>query len=149
MDGLVIREVAQIDLEAICQLSAELGYPASPDAMQRRIEALIQLADHSVYIASLRSEVVGWIHVAIVHHLQDDPRAEIGGLVVGAEVRSSGIGRELLARAEQWASQQGVRSVVVRSRIARESAHRFYLREGYKQTKTSSVFTKMLDVCGC
>jgi GNAT superfamily N-acetyltransferase len=145
MDGLVIREVTRTDLESLCRLSAELGYPASAEVMEQRVQALTQLADHSVYVASLRSEVVGWIHVAIVHHLQAEARAEIGGLVVGTEVRGNGIGRELLIRAEQWALQRGVRSVVVRSQIARDAAHRFYLREGYKQTKTSAVFTKTLS----
>ncbi len=144
MDGLVIREANAADVKELCDLSAELGYPSQPDAMQRRIEVLTRLADHMVYVATFDTEIAGWIHVGIVHHLQADSRAEIGGLVVGAKARSKGIGRELVARAEQWALQQGVSSVVVRSQIARQDAHRFYLREGYKQTKNSAVFTKML-----
>jgi hypothetical protein len=38
-----------------------------------------------------------------------------------------------------------LKSIVVRSRATREAAHRFYLREGYTQTKTSAVFTKSLE----
>jgi hypothetical protein len=33
---------------------------------------------------------------------------------------------------------------IVRSRITREAAHRFYLREGYTIEKTSLVFSKQL-----
>ena len=105
---------------------------------------LTRLAGHAIYVATVGNEMAGWIHVAIVHHLQAESRAEIGGLVVGAHVRSKGIGRELVARAEEWALRQGVNSVVVRSQIARQDAHRFYLREGYRQTKISAVFTKLL-----
>jgi hypothetical protein len=47
--------------------------------------------------------------------------------------------------AEEWARQQGLGNIVVRSRATREAAHRFYLREGYAQTKISAVFTKILD----
>jgi GNAT superfamily N-acetyltransferase len=56
--------------------------------------------------------------------------------------RSHGVGRRLVAVAEEWARQHGLKSIVVRSRATREAAHRFYLREGYTQTKTSAVFTK-------
>ena len=124
MDGLLIREASLADAPDVCKLSAELGYPAPLDTMRQRIESLTHLTDHSVFIAIVGKEPVGWIHVAIVRHLQAESRAEIGGLVVGNQVRSKGIGRELVARAEQWALQQGVHSVVVRSQIAREGAHR-------------------------
>jgi len=144
MDGLVIREANSADAKEICELSAELGYPSPLDTMQQLIDALTCLADHAVFVATVDREMAGWIHVAIVHHLQAEPRAEIGGLVVGARVRSKGIGRELVARAEEWALRQGVNRVVVRSQIARQDAHQFYLREGYRQTKTSAVFTKLL-----
>jgi GNAT superfamily N-acetyltransferase len=144
MDGLVIREVGVADTTDVCRLSAELGYPASTDMMRRRIEDLARLKEHAVYIAIVDKKLVGWIHIAVVLHLQAEPRAEIGGLVVGSLVRSRGIGRELVARAEQWALQQGVNSVAVRSQIARDAAHRFYLREGYQRTKTSAVFSKQL-----
>src|SRR6185369_3694823 len=125
------------------ELSGELGYPVSPEVMQQRIASLS--ADHVVYVACLDGEVVGWIDVSLTHHLQSDPRAEIGGLVVSSKVRSRGIGRVLVASAEQWALERGLNSVVVRSQIAREAAHNFYLREGYARTKTSAVFTKQLE----
>jgi hypothetical protein len=35
--------------------------------------------------------------------------------------------------------------MVVRSQVAREAAHRFYLRHGYERTKTSAVFSKVLE----
>ena len=111
--------------------------------MQQRIASLSP--DHIVYVACLDQEVAGWIDVSVTHHLQSDPRAEIGGLVVSSKLRSRGIGRVLVARAEQWARERGLQSVVVRSQISLEAAHNFYLREGYARTKTSAVFTKQLE----
>jgi hypothetical protein len=35
--------------------------------------------------------------------------------------------------------------MVVRSQIKRDAAHRFYLREGYEQVKTSHIFAKLLE----
>jgi len=140
---LQTREITLSDASAAAELSGELGYPASPEVMQQRIASLS--ADHVVYVACLDGEVVAWIDVSLTHHLQSDPRAEIGGLVVSSKVRSRGIGRVLVSRAEQWAVERGLKSVVVRSQIAREAAHNFYLREGYARTKTSAVFTKQLE----
>lgn len=141
---LVLREITAADAAAAAMLSGELGYPVSAEIMERRIESLARSADHAVYVACAAGEVVGWIDVGVIHHLQAEPRAEIGGLVVSSGARSGGIGRRLVARAEEWAAQRGLTSVVVRSQIAREGAHRFYLREGYQRTKTSAVFTKKL-----
>jgi GNAT superfamily N-acetyltransferase len=141
---MVTREITPDDGASAARLSGELGYPVSPEEMQRRIESLARMPDHAVYVACISGEVVGWIDLTVAHHLQSEPRAEIGGLVVSSEVRSRGIGRRLVAVAEEWALQRGLKSIVVRSRATREAAHRFYLREGYTQTKTSAVFTKSL-----
>jgi len=141
---IVVREIAAADAGAAARLSGELGYPASVETMRQRIESLAGSVDRAVFVACLDEEVVGWIDVGVIHHLQAEARAEIGGLVVASEARGGGIGRRLLARAEEWALERGLAKVVVRSQIAREGAHRFYLREGYERTKTSAVFTKML-----
>ena len=141
-DGLRTREITLADASTAAELSRELGYPVSAEAMRQRIEALLGSAGRTVYVACLEGTLVGWIDVGVVRHLQSEERAEIGGLVVSSAVRSRGIGQLLLRCAEQWALGQGLKSVVVRSQIAREAAHRFYLREGYIRSKTSAVFTK-------
>jgi GNAT superfamily N-acetyltransferase len=142
---VTIREITGDDAAAAAALSGELGYPCAVETMRRRIESLRGREDHIVLVACIGDEVVGWIDLGITHHLQSEPSAEIGGLVVSSAARGGGIGRRLVARAEEWALQRGLTRVVVRSQIAREGAHRFYLREGYERTKTSAVFSKMLS----
>lgn len=140
---MFLREISPEDAEAVARLSGELGYPVSAQQMAQRIRAQMKLPDHVTYLAEQPDgTVVGWIDIGITYHLQADPYAEIGGFVVSGETRSLGIGRKLLARAEAWAWERGVGRIVVRSQIARDRAHRFYLREGYRQTKTSAVFSK-------
>jgi GNAT superfamily N-acetyltransferase len=145
LNDLLIREIAAGDAAAAAGLSEELGYPVYPDIMRQRIEYVNRSGNHVVYVACLSGEVVGWIDARETHHLQVEPRAEIGGLVVSNEARGRGVGHCLIERAEHWARQRGLEKVVVRSRLAREDAHRFYLREGYTRTKTSAVFTKDLS----
>jgi len=139
-----IRELSEDDAAAAAALSAELGYPADTDMMRARIERLSAMADHGLFAACQGTRVVGWIHGLAAHPLQGDPRAEIGGLIVAAGARSTGVGALLVQRAEQWARERGFDAILVRSQIMRDAAHRFYLREGYERTKTSAVFTKRL-----
>jgi GNAT superfamily N-acetyltransferase len=143
-DAILIREIALTDAEAAARLSAELGYPAELEEMKERIAVANSSRDHVVYVACAGNTVIGWIDVGIVHHLSTGAHGEIGGLVVSPEYRSAGIGRKLITRAEQWVADQGILRMIVRSRMTREAAHRFYLREGYTMTKTSAVFGKQL-----
>lgn len=113
--------------------------------MEERIRNYTRLTDRVVFVAYHDGAVIGWIDVGIVHHLQVEPNGEIGGLVVSNTCRSAGIGAKLVARAEQWVKERGLTRMIVRSQIAREAAHRFYLREGYERTKTSAVFSKTLS----
>ena len=141
----LIREITLEDAAAAAVLSGELGYQVTAEAMRPRIESLLGLSDQTVYVACLSGKVVGWIDLAVSRHLASEPRGEICGLVVSSEVRSCGVGGLLVERAEQWARSRGLTEMLVRSRITREDAHRFYLREGYTRVKTSAVFTKELS----
>ena len=144
-DEVEIRPIRLDDAAQAAQLSTELGYPAEADDISARIALLNDDARHTVLVAVGNSKVLGWIDIAVVFHLQAAPYAEIGGLVVSATERSQGIGGKLLHAAEAWAAAQGLSRVVVRSRITRERAHRFYQREGYATVKTSMVFEKLLN----
>lgn len=141
---LLIRAATSADAAAAALLSADFGYPTDVSTMQARLERLTGHQDHGIFVACRGDRVVGWVHVLAAHHLQADPRAEIGGLVVAADARGTGIGARLVARAEQWARDAGFMQILVRSQTFREDAHRFYRREGYAQTKTSAVFSKPL-----
>ena len=141
---VTLREIQPPDAEEAARLSGELGYPVEAVEMERRIRDL----DHArqvVMVACVDGRVAGWIDVGVTMHLQAGAYAEIGGLIVSDGSRSQGIGAQLVRAGEEWARQRGFERMVVRSRMTREAAHRFYLREGYEQTKTSAVFTKTLS----
>jgi len=144
-DGKIVsvRPIHCEDAEAAAELSGQLGYEASAAGMRTRIERLLcNAANQAVYVAAVDEKVVGWIEIAIVQHLQSDPHTLVGGLVVRDGMRSLGIGRKLLLEAEAWSRTKGIPVVRVLSQIKRQDAHRFYLREGYRQVKTSAVFEK-------
>ncbi len=140
-----IRNLFPADAAEAASLSAELGYPVAVDVMEKRLERLSTMPDHAVFGAAFEQRLVAWIDVGIVHHLQSGSYGEIGGLIVSAKHQGYGIGRALVERAEQWIAAQDVKTVLVRSQIARKRSHAFYLNQGFSQTKTSAVFSKPLD----
>ena len=141
-DALTIRPIEPGDAAAAATLSGQLGYPATTEEVRERIATLP--STQAVFVAVIDGEVVGWIDIALTFHLQTPPFALIGGLVVKDGVRGLRIGKRLCDEAEAWSKAQGVSLIRVTSRTTRDDAHRFYLREGYTDVKTSRVFEKRL-----
>jgi GNAT superfamily N-acetyltransferase len=145
--NIQIRAMDPNDAESVSTLIAQLGYNRSAAEVREWIERLRrETPQQAAFVAcegvDQSTEVVGWIEIVIEYRLQTPPFAFIGGVVVKDELRSRGIGRALCARAEAWAWEQGVDKVRLTSRSTRADAHRFYLRDGYEQIKTSLVFEK-------
>jgi GNAT superfamily N-acetyltransferase len=140
-----IRAAREFDAPRIAELSGQLGYPASPEDILRRMRGLAPAANHALLVAETPAgEVVGWLHVSVNPLVDSDVRAEINGLVVAEGQRSRGAGRLLLEEAERWARGRGCRTVSLRSNVIRERAHRFYERLGYEHYKTQKAFRKTL-----
>lgn len=141
--GVAIREIQIQDAEAVSALVAELGYQRSPAQIRGWIDELRRAhREGEAFVALLDGDIAGWVEISMERRLQAAAFALIGGLVVKDGLRGRGIGRQLCARAEAWAWAHGVETVRVTSRSTRIDAHRFYLREGYGEVKTSLVFEK-------
>ncbi|UWZ84003.1 GNAT family N-acetyltransferase [Occallatibacter riparius] len=142
-DAVTMREMRYEDTETIAQLTTQLGYRRSADEIAAWIARLDRGNPEQIaFVACVRGEVVAWIEVSIERRLQSEPFGFIGGLVVSERVRGRGIGRRLCERAEEWTREQGLEILRVTSRSTREGAHRFYIRDGYHEVKTSLVFEK-------
>jgi len=142
---VMIRAIAAGDAVAAAELARQLGYERTPEKIAGWITGLGgREHEQQAFVACMDDEVVGWIEVAMQRHLQTDEFALIGGLVVKEGVRSAGIGGQLCRHAERWAAERGLKAMRVTSRSTREEAHRFYLRDGYRQVKMSCVFEKPL-----
>ena len=143
---IYLRKPDTGDEEALAVLCGELGYPSSAQEILERLSHFLDREDHFVLVATDDSDTpVGWIHAFVRHRVETDAFAEIGGMVVSEEHRGTGIGTQLLEKAEEWSRFQKIRAILVRSNIVRERTQDFYERAGYKQTKTSHVFQKPLQ----
>jgi GNAT superfamily N-acetyltransferase len=140
----LLRAAGIEDAAEIARLAGELGYPVSPSDMAARLAALLPQPWQRVTVADGGAALLGWIAAERRLTLESGERVEIVGLVVGAAARRGGIGRRLVADAEEWARRQGFDAIVVRSNVARELSHPFYERLGYVRRKTQHVYLKAL-----
>jgi GNAT superfamily N-acetyltransferase len=143
---LTIRTPEPADYARVAELAGELGYPSKADDIARRLSDLAKVSPrHVVYVAQRTGEpIAGWICLAMQGTIESDAYVEVTGFVVGAEFRSQRIGEKLLARGEEWAREQGARTMRLRSNVIRDRAHAFYVREGYEHYKTQKALRKTL-----
>lgn len=143
---LTIRTPEPADYARLAELAGELGYPSTAADIARRLTALTKISpQHAVFVAQREGEpIAGWICLAMQGTIESDAHVEVTGFVVGAEFRSQGIGEKLLAQGEEWAREQGARTMRLRSNVIRDRAHAFYVREGYEHYKTQKALRKKL-----
>ena len=122
----------------------EAENPHDDEAYWRAVQAT-RAAGGDVLVARLGDEVVGVVQVMVLTHFQHHGGVcvELESFHVREDLRSQGIGKTLLAAAEELARSVGAYRVQLTSNVARLDAHRFYLREGYIQGHAG--FKKLLE----
>jgi GNAT superfamily N-acetyltransferase len=141
--ALAIRPPRDSDLVSMAEQSGQLGYPVEPDELRRRLAALTARDDAAVLVATGAGDrAIGWLHVELKRTLVAPLTAQIMALVVDERARGAGVGRELVEAASEWAAARGCQRLIVATRVTRERAHRFYLREGFHLDKTSHIFER-------
>jgi GNAT superfamily N-acetyltransferase len=142
---LQIRPAGDGDVASLAALTLELGYAAQSDAIAGRLRAVATDARQALLVAEQNGAVVGWLQINDSVALESGRRAEIVGLVVSASVRRQGVGRALVAAAEDWARARGIDRLVVRSNLTRSESHRFYPDIGFAPVKHQAVYVKRLE----
>ena len=146
LEVVTIRAAVIEDAIPLAGLSSQLGYPAMNQEMVRRLSLLLGFKDHRLIVACLDDgALIGWVHVFIAHRVQAESFAELGGFLVAEGHRNRGVGKRLLAAAEDWAIHCGFKTLRVRTRVTRRLTHSFYERNGFSRTKDQYVFDKVLE----
>lgn len=133
------------DAPQMAELSSQLGYPVTACEVRSRLDSLVCKADQLILVAEgPEGQVVGWLHATVTRSLVVESAASIAGLVVDEHFRRKGVARSLMRQAEAWTLSQGVKSVSLRTNVARNAAHMFYEQLGYQRVKTQHVYRKLL-----
>lgn len=140
---LHIRPARKADAGAIAILLDDLGHPSSADHVRRQLDRIRSDADETVLVAEKASTVAGVLALQIVPQFhQEPPLARIVDLCVLESFRGKGVGRQLVARAEDIARRKHCHKLEVTSNNIRKDAHRFYLKYGL--AATHHYFAKQL-----
>jgi GNAT superfamily N-acetyltransferase len=132
---LAIRDAIAEDYVTIAHLLGELGYPSMPDGVRQRLARLLPREDTRVFVAERGASVIaalGLHRMPVLTSVNDI--AMIIALVVTEEARHTGVGRQLVERAEDEARLWRCGRIMVTSAERRTEAHAFYERLGYEYT---------------
>lgn len=141
---LTIRDAREDDAAALAPLLDQLGYPASADAVRRRIELLAASGADRLVVAELGGRIVGLAAIHVSPSLEyDEPAAKLSAIVVDREHRRRGIGEALVAAMEAEARTRGCGLIFLTTAERRRDAHAFYRRIGWEET--GRRFAKRLD----
>lgn len=144
--ALAIRQMTPDDVPAACALLAQLTGPRmTPDEMRERLEWAARSPFDWLYVAEADGAVCGVLGFRLRECLERVGRyGEVSVIVTGAESRRKGIGRALMAFAEDLAREHGCLGTWLVSGFGRkDEAHKFYEQLGY--TATGYRFVKLFD----
>jgi GNAT superfamily N-acetyltransferase len=145
---VLIREARPDDWPDVAELLAQLGRPdvraTGEEAAARQVfERYVDRTDAVILVAEDGGKVVGLLDMEYRVRLNfTTPQAWIPDMVVDEDSRSAGVGRALMARAEELARERGCWGMTLESATWRERAHAFYLREGW--TDAGKSLSKLL-----
>lgn len=133
---MTVRAASLEDAESLVPLLEQLGYPAEPAEIRRRLQRTTA-RDYAawVFVTDSGSDVIGFAagHLLLPYE-NDAPAAQLMILVVDERHRGSGVGTALLDAFEAWATSRGASRVIVSSGLERVATHAFYVRQGWART---------------
>ena len=142
---LAIRAAEMNDAAVLAQLMCELGYETTKLEMQTRMKRIAADERYRTFVAVHDGKVCGMVGtLTCPSYEHNDPGGRILALAILSRMRRRGIGRALIAAAEEDFAQRGIKRVALNTRLAREDAHKFYESLGYE--RNGWRFVKQLSV---
>jgi len=146
-----IRAAGPGDLSPIMELCADLWPDEPAEEVRPHMAALLAGKPHStlpliVFVATFTDVVVGFIEIGLRSHAEGcDGRRAVGfieGWYVRPEHRCQGVGRALVARAEQWSVEQGALEIASDTWIDHELSIDVHRALGFELVERVTCFRK-------
>lgn len=133
-----IRPLNEADLNEWLRLRKILWDRTPEDEHQAEMVDIVEHPDsQQVFVAEHGGRLVGFLEVSIRPFVEDCVSDNVGyleGWFVEAEFRNQGIGRELVASAENWARQKGLTEMASDAEIGNETSLAAHRSLGYAET---------------
>ncbi|WP_462408541.1 GNAT family N-acetyltransferase [Neobacillus sp. Marseille-QA0830] len=139
-----IRKARVDDWKQISLLLNQLGYPDTEPFLKEKVETLLMEPNEELLVFEEDSRVVAVISIHFIPQLAvKGDFARISYFAVDTSIRSMGIGRRIEEYCTELAIKRNCDRMEVHCHSRREDAHRFYIRQGFKESP--KYFIKMLS----
>ena len=143
METLIIREATHEDIPALVGLTAELGYPDSEEEIRKRFITVSESPHHKIFVAERNENVIGLMSFHALDVLYGAGKlGRITALVVTDSERGKGVGKMLVAKAEELACKSDCKRIELTTNNRRIDAHKFYESQGFEES--SKRFIKII-----
>ncbi|HCM75197.1 MAG TPA: GNAT family N-acetyltransferase [Cytophagales bacterium] len=137
-----VREATVKDFDVVYQFVCELQHKVfDRDLMKQLYQKNISNPDNVYLVAYDQQKAIGYLscHLqTLLHHA--GTVAEIQEMFVAAEYRSKGVGTILMNTIKQLAKAKGALQLEVTTRMIREKAIQFYVREAFENSHRKLVY---------
>ena len=130
-----VRAATADDAPHVARLLMQLGHPVTTDDVVARWPAWEAEGNAALVAEGPDGRPAGIVtlHATRVLH-RPHPVGRVTSLVVDASLRGGGIGRALMAAAEEALTRAGCGILEITSNVRRADAHAFYEHLGYERT---------------
>ena len=138
-----IRKAKVEDYKQISLLLTQLDYPDTELFIKEKIEILLMDPNEELLVFEEDKDIIALISVHFIPQLAvKGDFARISYFAVDKNIRSKGIGRKIEEYCNELAIKRKCDRVEVHCHSRRIDAHRFYIRQGFKESP--KYFVKML-----
>ena len=140
---MIIRQGRLQDSASIRNLLDQLGYPQDSDSVIKAIENYYE-DGYYLLVAEIDDMIVGFssLHWFDMFHMRGK-MGRITAICIQDDLRSKGIGRNLMTASEDFLKSKGCVKVEVTTNVKRTLTHEFYAKNGYEVN--SKRFIKNLE----
>jgi aminoglycoside 6'-N-acetyltransferase I len=144
----VIRRAVPADKAEWLRMRRLLWPESNSEDLASEPDSMLQNEDAPVFVAERGSAGLCGLLEAGLRRYADgcdtSPVGYIEGWYVDDDLRGSGVGAALLAEAEDWARERGLREMASDTGITNETSRKAHLALGYHETERLIHFAKTL-----
>ncbi|HOX41220.1 MAG TPA: GNAT family N-acetyltransferase [bacterium] len=145
MSEVIVRQAKIEDSAEIVELVKGLEWELTADEVAGRLKQVLEKpSEYGCFIAEDEGRLVGFANAIIKIEMHSGYQARVDGIVVDDNCRGKGVGRKLMEVLENWAKENGSKTMKLNSNVKRIEAHQFYEKIGYTKAKEQASFKKTL-----
>lgn len=148
LQSISIRRVTKADRHEWLRMRVLLWTGVDPDNLAGELDAMLQDPDAPIFVAERPGAGLCGLLEAGMRRYADgcdsSPVGYIEGWYVDEDVRGQGIGAALMAEAEDWARDRGLKEMASDAEISNAASLEAHLALGYRETERLVHFAKTL-----